>query len=70
MAGAPSTGGRFFYRDGFAGFNFERAQISLPLLLEALVDEQDQEKPAALHAGASTMSSAIWGRRVLTATSG
>lgn len=68
MAGVPSTGGRFFYRDDFAGFNFERAQILL--LFEALVDEQDQQKSAALHAGASTMSSAIWGRRVLTATSG
>lgn len=54
MAGDPSIGGRFFYRADFSGFNFERAQILLPLLLEALVDTQGQEKPAALYAGAST----------------
>lgn len=54
MAGDPSIGGRFFYRDDFSGFNFERAQIPLPLLLEALVDAQGQDKPAALYAGAST----------------
>lgn len=54
MAGDPSIGGRFFYRADFSGFNFERAQIPLPLLLEALVNAQGQEKPAALYAGAST----------------
>ncbi|WP_230480869.1 cupin-like domain-containing protein [Sphingomonas sp. Leaf21] len=54
MAGDPSIGGRFFYRDDFSGFNFERAQIPLPLLLEALVDAAQQPVPPALYAGAST----------------
>ncbi|MET3436691.1 cupin-like domain-containing protein [Sphingomonas sp. 1185] len=54
MAGDPAIGGRFFYRDDFGGFNFERAQIPLPLLLEALLRNEGQDEPPALYAGAST----------------
>lgn len=54
FAGDPAIGGRFFYRDDMSGFNFERGQILLPILLEALVRAADAPMPASLYAGAST----------------
>jgi hypothetical protein len=54
LAGAHAIGGRFFYRDDMAGFNFERAQILLPVLLDALVRASEDPAPPALYAGAST----------------
>ena len=54
FAGAPVIGGRFFYRDDMTGFNFERGQILLPVLLDALVGAVDDPDPPALYAGSST----------------
>ncbi|MDJ0276979.1 cupin-like domain-containing protein [Sphingomonas sp. 2R-10] len=53
FAGAPEIDGRFFYRDDMRGFNFERGQIPLPVLLDALLQAADAPTPPALYAGAS-----------------
>ncbi len=54
FVGDPAIAGRFFYRDDLAGFNFERGQILLPVLLDALVRSAADPMPPALYAGAST----------------
>ncbi|MEH3102580.1 MAG: cupin-like domain-containing protein [Sphingomonas phyllosphaerae] len=54
LAAASTVGGRFFYRDDMDGFNFERAQILLPVLLDALLRERADAAPPSLYAGAST----------------
>lgn len=53
MVGAPQIGGRFFYRDDFDGFNFERAKVTLPVLLHQLVQQQSDTVVPALYAGAT-----------------
>lgn len=53
MVGAPTIGGRFFYRDDMRGFNFERAKVMLPILLDQLVQQADDASPPALYAGAA-----------------
>ena len=53
LAGDSSIGGRFFYRPDMAGFNFQRARIGLPLLLERLLREADAPAPPALYAGSA-----------------
>lgn len=54
MAAGPEIGGRFFYRPDMVGFNFERAQVALPVLLAELVRLADAPSPPALYAGASS----------------
>lgn len=54
LAGGPQIDGRFFYRDDMRGFNFERGQITLQLLLEALLNEADNPAPPALYAGSAS----------------
>jgi len=54
MMGAPGIGGRFFYRPDLTGFNFQRAKVTLPVLLAELVRQADLPDPAALYAGAAS----------------
>ena len=61
MVGGPRIGGRFFYRPDLDGFNFERAKVPLPILLEQLVRQQDDPAPSALYAGAAAMADHVPG---------
>jgi len=54
FVGAPEIGGRFFYREELSGFNFERGQITLPLLLKTLLKEAANPRPPAFYAGAAS----------------
>ena len=53
MIGAPEIDGRFFYRSDMRGFNFQRAKITLPVLLKQLVLQKDDAVVPALYAGAA-----------------
>ncbi len=52
MVGPPEIGGRFFYNDDLSGFNFDRRQVPVALLLKELLRIADQPHPPALYAGA------------------
>lgn len=54
MVAAPEVGARFFYSPDLTGFNFTRAQVMLPILLDQLVAQADDPAPAALYAGAAS----------------
>ena len=54
MVAAPDHRGRFFYTPDLSGFNFTRAQILLPILLDQLVAQVDDPAPPALYAGAAS----------------
>lgn len=54
MVAAPEERGRFFYTPDLSGFNFTRAQIMLPILLDQLVAQAGDPAPPALYAGAAT----------------
>ena len=56
MMGDPDIGGRFFYRDDLSGFNFHRAQVALPRLLDQLLHQADHPSAPALYAGAAPMA--------------
>jgi len=53
LAGGSAIKGRFFYRPDMTGFNFDRAQILLSVLVEALVKEEAAAEPRALYAGSA-----------------
>jgi len=54
MVAGPEIGGRFFYAPDMVGFNFTRAQVMLPILLDQLVAQAEDPAPPALYAGAAT----------------
>lgn len=54
FAGGAAIGGRFFYSDDMRGFNFERAPVTLPVLLAGLLHEAGATTPNALYAGAAS----------------
>lgn len=54
MVASPEVGGRYFYTSDAAGFNFARAQVLLPVLLDRLVAQADDPDAPALYAGAAT----------------
>lgn len=54
MVAGPEIGGRFFYTPDMVGFNFTRAQVMLPILLDQLVTQAEDPAPPALYAGAAT----------------
>jgi len=56
MMGAPSIAGRFFYNHDLSGFNFQRAKVTLPVFLAELVRQADLTDPAALYAGAASVT--------------
>jgi len=53
FAGGSSIQGRFFYRPDMTGFNFQRAQILLKVMVEALLKEEEAAEPRALYAGSA-----------------
>lgn len=53
FVGPPTIEGRFFYRDDLSGFNFDKGQVTLGALLDALLAEADNPAPPALYAGAA-----------------
>ncbi len=53
FAAAPETGGRYFYDDGGRGFNFQPAQVLLPVMLDALVAQRDKAEPVPMYAGSA-----------------
>jgi hypothetical protein len=55
LIGPPEIGGRFFYRDDMAGFNFQRQHVPLPNLMGELLKlaEQDVAPPHAIYANAA-----------------
>jgi hypothetical protein len=61
MVAAPGIGGRFFYDDDLRGFNFKRAKVNLPLLLDQLVAQQDDAAAPALYAGAAAVAEQVPG---------
>ncbi|GGB41883.1 cupin [Sphingomonas metalli] len=61
MIAAPQERGRFFYTPDMAGFNFTRAQVMLPVLLDQLVAQQDDPAAPALYAGAATAADSVPG---------
>lgn len=54
MIAAPDVEGRFFYAPDLDGFNFTRAQVMVPILLDRLVALAADPAPPALYAGAAT----------------
>lgn len=61
MVAAPDVGGRFFYSTDGTGFNFTRAQVLLPILLDQLVAQAGDDAPPALYAGAASAPDAFPG---------
>lgn len=55
LVGPPEIGGRFFYRDDMAGFNFQRQHVPLPNLIGELLRlaETGTEAPHAIYANAA-----------------
>ncbi len=53
MIGPPEIGGRFFYRDDMAGFNFTRDRAPVKLLLAKLLELESDPHPPAVYAGAA-----------------
>lgn len=61
MVAAPEAGGRFFYSPDLSDFNFTRAQVLLPVLLDQLLAQEDDPAPPALYAGAASAPDAFPG---------
>ncbi|GAA0734104.1 cupin-like domain-containing protein [Sphingomonas japonica] len=53
LIGAPQIGGRFFYSDDMAGFNFRREQTTMAELAVELVRLSSHPNPPAYYAGAA-----------------
>ena len=54
MVAGPAERGRFFYTPDMTGFNFSRAQVLLPILLDQLVAQAGDPEPPAIYAGAAS----------------
>ena len=53
FAAGPDAEGRFFYGEDLNGFNFRKAQVTLPVLLDVLLAEREQPRPASIYAGSA-----------------
>ena len=53
FAAAPAVAGRYFYAAGGSGFNFESAQVAVPLFLDTLVAQADDPNSPSLYAGSA-----------------
>ncbi|WP_179510167.1 cupin-like domain-containing protein [Sphingomonas melonis] len=54
MIAAPEVAGRFFYTPDLTGFNFTRAQVLLPILLDQLLAQDGDPAAPAIYAGAAS----------------
>lgn len=61
MVAGPAERGRFFYTPDMTGFNFSRAQVPLPILLDQLVAQADDPAAPAIYAGAASAPDAFPG---------
>ena len=53
MLGAPDIGGRLFYSDDLAGFNFKAVRIRLYAVLDEIARQSKSEIPPAIYVGSS-----------------
>lgn len=63
MIGPPSIGGRFFYDDTLAGFNFRRVQARLDELLGEILRHAGQPQAPAIYVGATAVDNWLPGFR-------
>jgi hypothetical protein len=63
MLGAPDIGGRLFYSDDLAGFNFKSVRIRLDAVLEEIARQSKSEMPPAIYVGSTTLDTCLPGFR-------
>lgn len=61
--GAPETGGRVFYDDDLAGFNFHQQHIPLPVVLDTLLKYAAQDAPPMIYVASTTLDTWLPGFR-------
>lgn len=61
--GDAAIEGRFFYDDGFTGFNFQRLRLRLDQVLQELQAQATLDRPAALYVGSTTVDTCLPGFR-------
>lgn len=61
FVGPPEIGGRFFYRDGVAGFNFEKRAGPLRDIVRAIASLERSPDPPAIYAGAVPLAEVLPG---------
>jgi hypothetical protein len=63
MLGAPDIGGRLFYSDDLAGFNFKSVRIRLDAVLEEIARQSNSATPPAIYVGSTTVDTCLPGFR-------
>ncbi|MBB5712664.1 cupin-like domain-containing protein [Sphingomonas xinjiangensis] len=61
FAAAPAVSGRFFYAADHSSFNFESAQVAVPIFLDTLVAHADDPNSPSLYAGSAPAAEAYPG---------
>ncbi|WP_294318262.1 cupin-like domain-containing protein [uncultured Sphingomonas sp.] len=61
--GAPSIGGRFFYRDDWSGLNFDAARVGLSAYLDRIADHLDDPDAPAFYIGSTDLDTYLPGLR-------
>lgn len=59
----PEAGGRYFYDDDLAGFNFRQEQVPLHVVLDTLLKYLGDDAPPAIYVGSTTIDSWLPGFR-------
>jgi len=63
MLGAPDIGGRLFYSDDLAGFNFKAVRIRLDAVLDEIARQSKSQIPPAIYVGSTTVDTCLPGFR-------
>ncbi len=63
MIGAPAIEGRYFYNDTLDGFNFDRANTRLDVVLDQLAAHLDDPHPPSFYVGSTTVDTCLPGFR-------
>lgn len=61
FVGPPEIGGRFFYRNGEQGFNFERRRGPLKDVISAIAQLQQAEEPPVIYVGSVPIADVLPG---------
>ena len=61
--GEPEIAGRFFYNDSLDGFNYQQLETTLTKVVRKLLDLADQDQPAALYVGSTSVDAWLPGFR-------